>query len=903
MWGRAVLVAFAWSLGLGAPFHPPEAAASALYDRYGILHEAPGIVPRERFGEVVAGVGDINGDCIPEAAATASTPSTPLAPRKATAVRTYSFAVRPGEVPELLAEWTMPGFEYFGLGIAGAGDVDGDACGDFVVRSLTRAWVVRGYRVLTYVYGQTRCPPSPRCTRPDAPEPLVLDAPLCGLGGLVIDTDIAAGGDVNGDGKPDVLISQGGRAFIEHAEDPPCRDLVIFHGGPDFGVAGVASIDVSAYFDTFGNESPFAMQIVGDVNGDGADDIAIRDNAAPSRILIVHGDSGFGYQVQPPFTTESMERRFAKLGDVNGDGYDDVVATPVQDPAAMETIGENGPVCRREVRVYFGSGAGLTEENRVSLFVDVAPAPDEDGGVTCSGSFTMFSFAGPGDLNGDLLDDLVVGTPLEEALYGDGNHRGVAQVFYFDSGAQAFRLHGYILAETEADRLHDILRLGDRVESIGDVNGDGRPEVLVSAPVTKTFRNASFAETGLIRVYSGRQITCGETGAPPYPGADCDGDGFGPNRGEVKDCDPSSGSAHPGAAELCDGLDNDCDGAVDEGFDLLGQTCLSGLGECRSAGHFICSPDGSGYACNAPVVAGTPEVCNGKDDDCDGTADDGLPVFTWYRDLDGDGYGDSVTQTCSGRPRAPVSFTQCGPPITPGIAWTTTPGDCNDDNSTGFESHPGAPELCDYKDNDCDCALDEDFDHVELSEGAIVDLSCRGGNSFKPLVQILADGVLVEEGRPLVVESGGSIAFDASGSAPGTAGSGGKDASDLRFEWDALDEDGGVFEFPDRSATAYFAPRAGATDRIVRVTLLVFDAEAADPIIDEFGRLVYPGTLVEIEIVVLATPLSIAAHCVEGGAAVIPECVGQAVLALRRKAGLEGAAPAAVALAGARPQK
>jgi hypothetical protein len=77
--------------------------------------------------------------------------------------------------------------------------------------------------------------------------------------------------------------------------------------------------------------------------------------------------------------------------------------------------------------------------------------------------------------------------------------------------------------------------------------------------------------------------------------------------------------------EVCNGQDDNCDGNIDEGFEDLGKDCEVGTGLCKTTGKFICSPDGDGLVCDAPVISGTGEVCNGIDDDCNGTIDD-LPL-------------------------------------------------------------------------------------------------------------------------------------------------------------------------------------------------------------------------------------------------------------------------------------
>ncbi|RKZ44260.1 MAG: hypothetical protein DRQ58_11635, partial [Gammaproteobacteria bacterium] len=74
--------------------------------------------------------------------------------------------------------------------------------------------------------------------------------------------------------------------------------------------------------------------------------------------------------------------------------------------------------------------------------------------------------------------------------------------------------------------------------------------------------------------------------------------------------------------EVCDGVDNDCNGQVDEGFPGLGDTCEEGIGECRRVGHNQCTVDGMGVECNVTAGDPTDDICDYLDNDCDGVVDD-----------------------------------------------------------------------------------------------------------------------------------------------------------------------------------------------------------------------------------------------------------------------------------------
>ncbi len=160
---------------------------------------------------------------------------------------------------------------------------------------------------------------------------------------------------------------------------------------------------------------------------------------------------------------------------------------------------------------------------------------------------------------------------------------------------------------------------------------------------------------------------------------DRDGDGA----GDGIDCWPDDPTQYPGAGDWCDGLDNDCDELVDEGFDededgyLDAERC-PGLGQdCDDS--------------NPTVYPGASEVCDGVDEDCDGVVDDDpIDGYPGWTDADGDGWGDS------GRP---------GSFCTDHSGWSNQEGDCDDSDPTVF---PWASESCNGVDDDCDEEVDED---------------------------------------------------------------------------------------------------------------------------------------------------------------------------------------------------
>ena len=151
--------------------------------------------------------------------------------------------------------------------------------------------------------------------------------------------------------------------------------------------------------------------------------------------------------------------------------------------------------------------------------------------------------------------------------------------------------------------------------------------------------------------------------------------------GEVQECDPLQGVED----ESCNGLDDNCDGDVDEDFEV-GVLCVVGLGKCMDEGLFTCLEDGTGVYCVAEAGDPDPEFCNGLDDDCDGPADEELGTTTC-------GLGECVhtIDNCV------AGLDQVCDPL-----------------------EGAAPEFCDGKDNDCNGETDEGLGNITCGLGECV---------------------------------------------------------------------------------------------------------------------------------------------------------------------------------------
>ena len=216
--------------------------------------------------------------------------------------------------------------------------------------------------------------------------------------------------------------------------------------------------------------------------------------------------------------------------------------------------------------------------------------------------------------------------------------------------------------------------------------------------------------------------------------ADSDADGFGDAASSIEaciqpsgtvadaaDCDDGSAAINPAAAEVCNTIDDDCDGDIDDadssvdastGSTFYADADSDGHGDATAPTLACAQPAGTvtdATDCddsNTAVNPAAAEVCNRIDDDCDGDIDDADSSVdtstggTFYADTDSDGYGDAAAATLA-----------CAQP-------SGTVADATDCNDAAASINPGAAEICNSVDDDCDGATDDADSSVDTSTGS-----------------------------------------------------------------------------------------------------------------------------------------------------------------------------------------
>ena len=313
---------------------------------------------------------------------------------------------------------------------------------------------------------------------------------------------VSTAGDVNGDGYSDVIV---GAPYYNNGESDEGRAFV-YHGSSSGLSANPAwtaeSNQENAYFGT-------SVSTAGDVNGDGYGDVIVgapfysNGQTNEGRVFVYHG-SAAGLNPVPDWTAESNQGSatfgncVSTAGDVNGDWYSDII---IGAPNYDDTQNEEGAAF-----VYCGSAEGLAQDPLHHRPVGNPDNADWMGKGNRAGAQFGYSVSTAGDVNGDRLSDLMVGSPN----YSSDQFSLEGRVYVFYGKPLPDKLNE--TPDWIAEGRQEGAELGWSVSTAGDVNGDGLSDIIAGA-VHYNGSETTIDDGGAF-VWYGRPGGLGESGTP-----------------------------------------------------------------------------------------------------------------------------------------------------------------------------------------------------------------------------------------------------------------------------------------------------------------------------------------------------------------------------------------------------
>ncbi len=543
----------------------------------------------DRLGTALAAIGDLNGDGISELAVGAYTDDT------AQGFNAGSVLVLDGRLRTVrcrATDGTGAIQDQLGLSVAAVGDQNGDGTVDFAAGAYLDDTPQGTDAGSVVVFSGSNCTAIRKLTDP-------LGAVSDRLG-----VSVSSVGDITGDGVQEIAA---GAYLDDVAGDNDAGSVTVFNGAT--GSVLYRVIDPGSQpNDQFGS----SLARVGDVDKDGVRDFAIGsyfdDTGSGSdagSVTIVSAKSGTVLRKVFDASSAADDRfgvSLATLADITGDGIDDLAVGAYFDDQPPKL--DNGAV------ILIDPVSGAT----IRRLTDPNASSNDNLGR---------SVIGLGDVTGDGVADVLAGAPFDDI--GAQADAGSAILF---SGADGSVVQRF----TDATGLASD-QFGIAVTAV-DLDGDALPELVVGAHEDDVLANTDAGSVMFISLEG-----------------DCDSDGLAPYGG---DCNDGSNTISPNAPEVCDSLDNNCNGLIDDGLQndpefcnnlddncngLIDEGNPQGGGACSTGLLGACGPGTQQCQAGSLTCSGNkgpgPELCNLIDDDCDGTVDE-------TTDSDGDGVGNCI---------------------------------------------------------------------------------------------------------------------------------------------------------------------------------------------------------------------------------------------------------------------
>ena len=397
----------------------------------------------------------------------------------------------------------------FGISSCTAGDLNGDGYSDVVVGAWLGSQGQSGEGLAYVYYGSSSGIPS------TSQVTLQVDQ-----AGAQFGCSVSTAGDVNGDGYSDLLV--GARTWESSITTELSEGAVFLYLGSPTGISTTPALRLEPNHagDNYGSN----VATAGDINNDGYSDIIVGAYLAEyptyqEGAVWIHlgGASGLSatplHRLERNISAAHFGRSIACAGDVNGDGFSDIIVGAPDAPNVNPDAGA--------AFLWYGSAVGLGGG------LNPAPSATLYGSTVTNGSFG-WSVSTAGDVNGDGYSDVVVGAYLDNN--GGQTNEGTARVFL--GTANGISTTAAALLEGNANGVW----FGRSVATAGDVNGDGYGDVMVGASLV----TAGQAQEGAVRLFLGSSTGVGSLPALQWelnvaganlgesinPAGDVNGDGY-----------------------------------------------------------------------------------------------------------------------------------------------------------------------------------------------------------------------------------------------------------------------------------------------------------------------------------------------------------------------------------------